>query len=340
MTQPIETVHLDRVIANHTRNMTGRLAVITGTTSGTGYVCAREMAKRGAIVVLLNRESVRSASSMERLQADVPGGEFHAVTCDLQHFGSVRSAIKLIRSNTDRIDVLCNNAGVMALPDEATRDGYDVQMQTNCLSHFLLTKALFDLLLQSDDARIVNHTSMARIGGPLEAKYFRKNGGNLGGDGDDPGQGRIGGPRWERYHQSKLANCAFTYGLKHRLEKAGIHNVKALLAHPGLARTQLHCHCLRALLVDAAGNSALVKLGLLVVDLLEVLLLKPSHILIAAVHEVKMDDNGAIGYVVNFNRCKCLADICLEHDDELPPGFRVDRELLVEHHHHLSARTP
>ena len=110
MTQPIETVHLDRLIANHTRNMTGRLAVITGTTSGTGYVCAREMAKRGAIVVLLNRESVRSASSMERLQADVPGGEFHAVTCDLQHFGSVRSAIKLIRSNTDRIDVLCNNA--------------------------------------------------------------------------------------------------------------------------------------------------------------------------------------------------------------------------------------
>jgi NAD(P)-dependent dehydrogenase (short-subunit alcohol dehydrogenase family) len=239
MTQPIETVHLDLVIANHTRNMTGRLAAITGTTSGTGYVCAREMAKRGAIVVLLNRESERSASSLERLQADVPGGEFHAVSCDLQHFGSVRSAIKLIRSNTERIDVLCNNAGVMALKDEATRDGYDVQMQTNCLSHFLLTKALFDLLLQSDDARIVNHTSMARIGSPLETQYFRKNGGNLGGDGDDQEQGRIGGPRWERYHQSKLANCAFTYGLKHRLEKAGIHNVKALLAHPGLARTQL-----------------------------------------------------------------------------------------------------
>ncbi|MFT5584884.1 MAG: NAD(P)-dependent dehydrogenase (short-subunit alcohol dehydrogenase family) [Cognaticolwellia sp.] len=239
MTTTIETLHLDNVIENHTRNMTGRLAAITGTTSGTGYVCAREMAKRGATVVLLNRESERSISSLERLQAEVPGGEFHAVSCDLQHFGSVRSAIKLIRSNTDRIDVLCNNAGVMALKDEATRDGYDVQMQTNCLSHFLLTKALFDLLLQSDDARIVNHTSMARLGPPLDAKYFKKNGGNLGGDGDDQEEGRIGGPRWDRYHQSKLANCAFTYGLKHRLEKAGIHNVKALLAHPGLARTQL-----------------------------------------------------------------------------------------------------
>lgn len=239
MTQPIETLHLDHVIANHTRDMTGRVAAVTGTTSGTGYVCARELAKRGASVVLLNRESPRATSALERLQAEVPDGIFYSVPCDLQHFGSVRSAIATIRSNADRLDVLCNNAGVMALKDEATRDGYDVQMQTNCISHFLLTKALFNLLCQSDDARIVNHTSMARMGPPLETKYFGKNGGNLGGDGDEQDVGRIGGPRWDRYHQSKLANCAFTYGLKLRLEQAGISNVKALLAHPGLARTQL-----------------------------------------------------------------------------------------------------
>lgn len=239
MSQPIPTLHLDTVIANHTRDMSGRIAAVTGTTSGTGYVCARELAKRGAIVVLLNRESDRASSSLAALQAEVPEGEFHPVTCDLQHFASVRRAIKEIQENANRLDVLCNNAGVMALKDQATRDGYDVQMQTNCISHFLLTKGLFALLRASDDARVVNHSSMARKGPPLEARYFGKNGGNLGGDGEDLAPGEIGGPRWARYHQTKLANLAFTYGLKQRLDKAGIKNVKALLAHPGLARTQL-----------------------------------------------------------------------------------------------------
>lgn len=233
----IKTLHLEDVISNHTQDMTGRVAVVTGTTSGTGYVCARELAKRGATVLLLNRESERSSASLKRLQEEAPGGIFVAVACDLQDFESVRDAIATIRSKYDRLDVLCNNAGVMALGDDATKDGYDVQMQTNCLSHFLLTKDLFDLLRKSDDARIVNHSSMARLGPPLEAKYFGKNGGNLGGD-DDGAEG-FSAPRWQRYHQTKLANCAFTYGLKAKLEAAGITNVKSLVAHPGLARTQL-----------------------------------------------------------------------------------------------------
>ncbi len=237
MPAQIETVHLNEVIANHTRDMGGRVAVVTGTTSGTGYVCAREMAKRGAHVVLLNRPSERSAAALEQLTTEVPAGKFEAIDCDLQDFASVRSATAAIAEKHDRVDVLCNNAGVMALRDYATKDGYDVQMQTNCLSHFLITKDLFPLLVKSDDARIVNHSSMARLGGPLEEKYFGKNGGNLGGDGE-PGGG-FGGPRWDRYHQTKLANCAFTYGLHNRLKASGISNVKALVAHPGLAATQL-----------------------------------------------------------------------------------------------------
>lgn len=238
MSHFLETLHLDTVIKNHTRDMAKRVAAVTGTTSGTGYVCARELAKRGATVLLLNRESARSASSLARLQAEVPGAEFHAIACDLQDFASVRLAVDEIRSRYDRLDVLCNNAGVMAMKDVATKDGYDVQMQTNCLSHFLLTKGLFDLLLKSYDARIVNHSSMARLGGPLEPRYFGKNGGNLGGDGDDEAGG-FGGPRWDRYHQTKLGNFVFTYGLKQKLDAAGITNVKALVAHPGLARTDL-----------------------------------------------------------------------------------------------------
>ncbi len=235
----IETKHLQTVIEQHTRDMSGRVVAITGTTSGTGYVCARELAKLGATVLLLNRESERATAALERLQADVPSGRFEAVPCDLQSFASVRAAAEAIKRKHDRLDVLCNNAGVMALPDQATGDGYDVQMQTNSISPFLLTKELFGHLKKSADGRVVNHTSAARMGPPHEAKYFGRNGGDLGGDGTDEENASFGGPRWSRYHQSKLANCTFTYGLQARLDQKGITNVKALLAHPGLAATSL-----------------------------------------------------------------------------------------------------
>lgn len=235
----IQTLHLDTVVENHCADLTGRVAAVTGTTSGTGYVCARELAKLGATVLLLNRESPRATASLEKLRSEVPGATFEAVTCDLQDFASVRAAAAAVRERHDKLDVLCNNAGVMALPDRATKDGYDVQMQTNCLSHFLLTKELWTLLEKSDDARIVNHSSGARLGPPLEARYFGKNGGDLGGDGTEEENGSFSGPRWARYHQTKLANCTFTYELHDRLKKAGIANIKSLVAHPGLAATQL-----------------------------------------------------------------------------------------------------
>jgi NAD(P)-dependent dehydrogenase (short-subunit alcohol dehydrogenase family) len=239
MTSTIKTLYLDEVIKNHTQDMTNKVAAITGTTSGTGFVCAREIAKLGGTVLLLNRESERSAASLKLLKDEVPQGKFFAINCDLQDFASVRNAITEIKSNYDTLDVLCNNAGVMALEDLATRDGYDIQMQTNCLSHFLLTKDLFPLLKNSRESRVVNQSSMARTGGPLEMKYFGKNGGHLGGDGTEEENTSFSGPRWERYHQTKLANCAFTYGLKQKLEAHDITHIKVLLAHPGLALTNL-----------------------------------------------------------------------------------------------------
>ena len=239
MSTTIQTLHLQDVIQKHTRDMSGRVAAITGTTSGTGYVCARELARLGAKVILLNRASDRSTAALHKLRDEVPDGDFDPVVCDLQDFESVRAATADIVARYDKLDVLCNNAGVMALPDQATKDGYDVQMQTNCLSHFLLTKNLIDLLAKSDDARVVSHTSMARLGGPIAARYFTKAGGNLGGDGTAEESASFSGPRWERYHQTKLANCTFTFELKRRLEASGKVNVKPMIAHPGLSRTNL-----------------------------------------------------------------------------------------------------
>lgn len=226
-------------------SMTGKNVVITGTTSGTGQVAADTMALLGAEVFLLNRASERSSASLASLQETHPAAEIHAIECDLQSFASTQAAAEQMAALCpDGIDVLANNAGVMALADTATGDGFDVQMQTNHLSHFLLTRELMPLLQlaaeASGDARVVNHSSVARFapGKKLKAEYFEKSTGQLGGDGSTMQNMMFTGPRWERYAQSKLANAAFTAALHHRLAASGS-QVKALVAHPGLANTHL-----------------------------------------------------------------------------------------------------
>ncbi len=230
--------------------LAGKTVVITGTTSGTGNVAADTVAGLGAKLVVLNRKSGRSAASFALLTAANSDAEAHQVECDLQSFDSVRAAAETVRSLCpEGVDVLCNNAGVMALGDQATVDGFDVQMQTNHLSHFLLTQELMPLLERaaegsgagtSSEARIVNHSSVARLrpSKTLLPQFLERNGGNLGGDGTRVQNMMFGGPRWLRYNQSKLANAAFTAALHHRLTEQGS-AIKALVAHPGFASTHL-----------------------------------------------------------------------------------------------------
>jgi NAD(P)-dependent dehydrogenase (short-subunit alcohol dehydrogenase family) len=194
--------------------LTDKVVVITGCTSGTGLVAAKVMVRRGAaVVLLLNRPSERALLAEQAIRAElgvVPSTSSSSTTkssttttiietipCDLQDFESVRAAAALIQSKGyTAIDVLCNNAGIMAMDDTATKDGYDVQMQTNHLSHFLLTKELFPLLQKAaelrGEARIVNHSSVARKGKLLDAQFLGKTGGSLGGN--------VGGAKWQRYH--------------------------------------------------------------------------------------------------------------------------------------------
>lgn len=224
-------------------SLQGKVFCVTGCTSGTGLVAATTAAKKGAHVVMLNRQSDRAVAAEKALREQVPGAEVTSVECDLQDFESVRSAAQKLKTmfKSKGVDVLCNNAGVMALADQATKDGYDVQMQTNHLSHFLLTKELYPLLQKAADqrgeARVVQHTSGGRKfpTTELQAKYLQKNGGNLGGNGSSM---FFGGARWERYHQTKLANAVFTVAMDDRL-KASNSKVKVCCAAPGLAATNL-----------------------------------------------------------------------------------------------------
>jgi len=223
-------------------NLKGKTFVITGTTSGTGKIAAQAIAQKDGRVIMLNRPSSRSKAAQETIASAAPNAEVHTVDCDLQSFSSVRSACEKITElcSEGGIYALINNAGIMAMPDEATEDGFDTQMQTNHLSHFLLTCKLMPLFNKAaeihGDARVVNHSSMARKAAKrLEGQYLEKNGGNLGGNGASM---FFGGARWTRYAQTKLANAAFTAALHQKLQEKNS-KVKALVAHPGWANTEL-----------------------------------------------------------------------------------------------------
>lgn len=224
-------------------SLAGKTIAVTGSTTGTGFIAALTCASKGAHVVLLNRPSERVTAAMKQIQEKVPGCTLTSIPCDLSSFESVRAAGAALREKFAEtgLDVLCNNAGVMALADVATVDGYDVQMQTNHLSHFLLSKEVFPLLEKAaelrGEARIVHHSSGARKfpSSPLSAENLGKNGGALGGDSASM---LCGGARWQRYHQTKLANSVCTLALRDRL--AARHpKILALCAAPGLAATNL-----------------------------------------------------------------------------------------------------
>lgn len=231
----------------HAENISNKIVVITGTTSGTGYALARECLKLKATVVCLNRDSPRVATMEENLRKDTAEGTLKTIVCDLSDFSSVKNAAAELKQEYSKngIDILVNNAGVMALKDAPTKDGCCIQMQVNHLSHFLLTAELLPLLKTAfdkrGDARIVNHSSNARNNGPYtndDIKYFGKNGGNLGGD--TVGFAPFSGPRWKRYGETKVAALNFTYALRDRIEKSDKYKgVKVLCAHPGLSTTCL-----------------------------------------------------------------------------------------------------
>lgn len=228
--------------------MEGKVVAITGCTTGCGFLLANTCAELRAKVFMLNRKSARADAALETVirvaeHARAPPPEW--LECDLQDFASVRACGAALREalSDDGLDVLCCNAGVMGLADSATKDGADIQMQTNHLAHFLLTKEVFPLLERAGEmrgeARIVQHSSSLRTLDPgageaadanvLQAKYLGLNGGKLGGSLQVT---HPSGPNYRRYQQSKLANITFTYALRDRLEASGS-KVKALCAHPG-----------------------------------------------------------------------------------------------------------
>ncbi|WP_068425146.1 oxidoreductase [Janibacter terrae] len=214
MTRTRDAWSLDRI-----PDQTGRTVVVTGASSGLGAVTARELAARGAHVVLACRDTAKG----EAVAADLEGAQ--VVRLDLSSLDSVRAAAREVRDRHERIDLLVNNAGVMMTPRGVTADGFELQVGTNHLGHFALTALLLERLLVTPGSRVVTVSSLAH----------RFGGGRL--DVDDL-QSERGYDPTGAYGRSKLANLLFTHELQRRLSEAGAGTI-ALAAHPGLSRTAL-----------------------------------------------------------------------------------------------------
>ena len=205
-------------------DLSERVAVVTGANGGLGLATACELARKGAHVVMAARNQVKAQKARDQIRASVESASLEIVPLDLASLASVRAAADQINGDHERVDLLFNNAGVMAIPERHTEDGFEMQFGTNHLGHFVLTALLLPALLRSPAGRVVSTTSTARhFGRPI-----------------DPGNPHLDGnyEPWKAYGQSKLANLHFALELQRRLAAAGAGAV-SLVAHPGFSNTDL-----------------------------------------------------------------------------------------------------
>ncbi len=205
-------------------DQTGRVAIVTGANSGLGYFTALDLARSGASVTLAVRTLTKGEKAKAEMLALAPGADLTVMELDVSSLASVKKfAADWQKANPGGLDLLINNAGVMAIPRRTTVDGFEMQFGTNHLGHFALTGQLLSALAKRPGARVVNVSSTAHRAGTM--------------DWDDL-MGEKSYSPWRRYGQSKLANLLFTSELNARFEDAGL-AIKAMAAHPGYAATNL-----------------------------------------------------------------------------------------------------
>ena len=205
-------------------NLNGRVAVVTGANGGLGLATAKALAGAGAHVVMAARNQAKATGARDEILSAHPDASLEIVELDLGSQDSVKAAAATSLEAHPVVDLLINNAGVMAMPEGRTVDGYETQFGINHLGHWTLTSLLLPAVLRADAGRIVAVTSTARHQGrPVDLS--------------DPHLDK-GYDAWRAYGRSKLANFHFAIGLNRQLEAAGARAI-ALSAHPGLTNSDL-----------------------------------------------------------------------------------------------------
>lgn len=217
----------DQVLEGY--DLSGKTVFITGGNSGLGQETARAMAAKGAHVVISGRDQAKLDDAKAAIEAEVGGANIETILGDLGSLESIRACGAEANQRFEKIDLLINNAGVMACPQAQTSDGFEMQFGTNHLGHFALTKHLMPLVESGADKRIVNLSSRGHHMAPV----------NL----DDPNFEDREYEKWASYGQAKTANVLFSVGLEQRFADKGIH---AYAVHPGGIQTNLGRHLTEA----------------------------------------------------------------------------------------------
>lgn len=216
-------------VSDLSKVMAGKTVLVTGATAGIGRVAARELARRGARVVVVGRSRERCDSTVESIRGETGNLDVEALVADLSSQAEVRRLAREFLDRHARLDVLLNNAGAFFSKRRTSVDGLELTLALNHMAYFLLTDLLLDPLRASAPSRVVNVASEAHR---LVSKF----------DFDDPqGEKKYGG--WHVYGQSKLANILFTTELARRLAGTG---VTANCLHPGFVASNF-----------SAGNGAM-----------------------------------------------------------------------------------
>jgi NAD(P)-dependent dehydrogenase (short-subunit alcohol dehydrogenase family) len=205
-------------------DQTGRTVLITGASSGLGLRSAEALAAKGARVLMACRNASKASAALEGVAAKASGAAPEVVPLDLASLTSVASCAEQLGDELDHLDVLMNNAGIMAVPKATTVDGFESQIGTNHLGHFALTGRLLPLLLAAPEPRVVSVASNAHKFGRMHL--------------DDLSFEHDRYSRWGAYGQTKLANLLFSGELQRRAVDAGT-ALTAVAAHPGYAATNL-----------------------------------------------------------------------------------------------------
>jgi hypothetical protein len=204
-------------------DLAGKTIIITGANSGLGYEAARVFARKGAQTILACRSQARGEAALKTIRRESPRAGLELMRLDLADLNSIGRFAESFKRQYPMLHILCNNAGVMALPYRTTADGFEMQFGVNHLGHFALTGLLLDRLIETPGSRVVTVSSLMHYFGRIEF---------------DDRHGHRRYKKWAAYTQSKLANLLFAYELQRRLAASGAEAI-SLAAHPGYAATHL-----------------------------------------------------------------------------------------------------